>query len=708
MMAQVPQGISHQAVIRNAANELVTDSPIGIRVGILQGAADGTEVYSETHTPQSNANGLISFVIGQGANQSSDFSDIDWANGPYFIETKADPEGGTNYSIEGVSQLWSVPYALSAGTNGAGIAAGDSLVLKDEEGMTRFVLNPNTGMLKMMHNDTVWYSIEVGSPHVITHFNEDGTMTVSKGNGYEIYVFDDTGESKNRSTIIEKFSETRGRDSYTSNTEIRCGNLDIKMSEKSVESNVIRDDNGNYVTTERTTREETFNPFHPEARTKHISFSDEKSGYKSDRYYKGGELVEINKEYFDQDGNKIVDNERFHNGKSIINKRKWNKSGELISRETFENDIRQSETTYSSSVFPDMGLSTYTSVEQLFNSMEQVFQQTTITTQVKDTPDEKYSYESIEATRYTDGQLVASYKDTNRNTYNADGSVTEINTTTTQSEGKHNVTQQRKTNGVITSAMRAEKPDGYPGPTMREYTSNTYDDDISKQSTDYYGLNGSLLFNKTETANRAEGSVKTEVEKPGEGSSSIKQDNNEIELKANQVVSDGNHYVTGEFGVVGDWGAFVSNDLNVYGNSNVEGDQEVGGNLSTLLDMIAKGKKKFRIDHPQFPDTKYLQHASIESNEVLNLYSGNVETDIDGNATVTLPDYFDLINIDFRYQLTVIGTTFARAIIFSEIDENNQFVIKTDEPNTKVSWQVTAKRNDQYLIDNPFSDVVDK
>ncbi len=74
----------------------------------------------------------------------------------------------------------------------------------------------------------------------------------------------------------------------------------------------------------------------------------------------------------------------------------------------------------------------------------------------------------------------------------------------------------------------------------------------------------------------------------------------------------------------------------------------------------------------------------------------------------TLPGYFHLINIDFRYQLTIIGTSFARAVIFSEIDENNQFVIKTDEPNTKVSWQVTAKRNDQRMIDNPFSDVVDK
>jgi hypothetical protein len=115
VLAQAPQGISHQAVIRNAANELVTNSPIGIKVSILQGSADGNVVYSETHLPISNANGLISFVIGQGTSVDV-FSAIDWANGPYFIKTQADPTGGTTYTIEGISQMQSVPYALHAKT----------------------------------------------------------------------------------------------------------------------------------------------------------------------------------------------------------------------------------------------------------------------------------------------------------------------------------------------------------------------------------------------------------------------------------------------------------------------------------------------------------------------------------------------------------------------------------------------------------------
>jgi len=115
-LAQAPQGISHQAVIRNAANELVINSPIGIKVSILQGSAAGTVVYSETHLPTSNANGLISFVIGQGAVESGVFAGIDWAVGPYFIKTEVDPTGGSTYTIEGISQMLSVPYALHSTT----------------------------------------------------------------------------------------------------------------------------------------------------------------------------------------------------------------------------------------------------------------------------------------------------------------------------------------------------------------------------------------------------------------------------------------------------------------------------------------------------------------------------------------------------------------------------------------------------------------
>ena len=106
--AQSPQKMSYQAVIRDNSDILVTDTQVGMQISILQGSASGTVIYTETQTPSTNANGLVSIEIGGGTG----FSTIDWAEGPYFIKTETDPAGGTSYTITGTSQLLSVPFAL--------------------------------------------------------------------------------------------------------------------------------------------------------------------------------------------------------------------------------------------------------------------------------------------------------------------------------------------------------------------------------------------------------------------------------------------------------------------------------------------------------------------------------------------------------------------------------------------------------------------
>jgi hypothetical protein len=113
------QRMSYQAIVRGASGELIIGNNVGMKISITQGSANGTVVYSETHSAQTNANGLTSLVIGDGTPVTGNINSIDWSNGPHFIKTEADPTGGTNYSITGTSPILGVPfsnYAQSSGT----------------------------------------------------------------------------------------------------------------------------------------------------------------------------------------------------------------------------------------------------------------------------------------------------------------------------------------------------------------------------------------------------------------------------------------------------------------------------------------------------------------------------------------------------------------------------------------------------------------
>jgi hypothetical protein len=129
-----------------------------------------------------------------------------------------------------------------------------------------------------------------------------------------------------------------------------------------------------------------------------------------------------------------------------------------------------------------------------------------------------------------------------------------------------------------------------------------------------------------------------------------------------------------------------------FGDSRFTGSVQVDGNL-------IKPAGTFKIDHPQDPANKYLSHSFVESPDMKNVYDGIVTTDARGEAMVELPSYFEALNRDPRYQLTVIGS-FADAQIARKA-EDNRFVIRTSEPNVEVSWQVTGIRRDAYAVAHP-------
>ncbi|MBB5059116.1 hypothetical protein HDF16_003839 [Granulicella aggregans] len=129
------------------------------------------------------------------------------------------------------------------------------------------------------------------------------------------------------------------------------------------------------------------------------------------------------------------------------------------------------------------------------------------------------------------------------------------------------------------------------------------------------------------------------------------------------------------------------------------GNVDVSGNLS-------KAGGSFRIDHPLDPENKYLSHSFVESPDMKNIYDGNAITDSSGRATVELPDWFEALNRDFRYQLTTIGRP-AKVWIAAKVS-NNRFIIQTDEPGVEVSWQVTGIRQDAWAKAHRIPVVEDK
>ena len=122
IFAQVPEKMSYQAIIRDNNNNLVRNKEIGIQISVMRGNPPTEVIFQERHYPYTDQNGLISIEIGTGSILTGNFESIIWGDGPYFIKSECDPTGATNYTITGISQILSVPYALYAKSSGNGFS----------------------------------------------------------------------------------------------------------------------------------------------------------------------------------------------------------------------------------------------------------------------------------------------------------------------------------------------------------------------------------------------------------------------------------------------------------------------------------------------------------------------------------------------------------------------------------------------------------
>jgi uncharacterized protein (TIGR02145 family) len=182
--SQSPQKLSYQSVLRNAGNQLVANQQVGIKIYILQGNANGTAVYAETHSPLSNANGLVTLEIGGGMVLSGNFANINWASGPYFVKTETDLNGGNTYTLTSTQQLLSVPYALCSNDVRSSVSdAGDTLYI----GSSAYIV-PGISAANNAGGQTGITAHTCGATSVHNPDKTYGTMTDQQGNVYRTIV----------------------------------------------------------------------------------------------------------------------------------------------------------------------------------------------------------------------------------------------------------------------------------------------------------------------------------------------------------------------------------------------------------------------------------------------------------------------------------------------------------------------------------------
>jgi len=158
-MAQAPEGINYQAVIRTTSGALVTNTTVAIRVQIKQNSSSGTVVYAERQSVATSNFGLVNMVIGQGTVLSGTFANINWSTGNYWVSLGVDFANGTNYVDYGSQRLMSAPYALYAKTAGVQLNQwryGTTVPAAALGVMGDFYLNTQTGDVYYKTNSTTW------------------------------------------------------------------------------------------------------------------------------------------------------------------------------------------------------------------------------------------------------------------------------------------------------------------------------------------------------------------------------------------------------------------------------------------------------------------------------------------------------------------------------------------------------------------------
>lgn len=707
LRGQAPNAIPYQGVARNAAGNILSSQNISLRLSVRNLTALGTVVYSETHNVVTTPLGLFNINIGTGTPIVGTLGAVNWGTGAKFLQVEYDPAGGVAFIDMGTTQLNSVPYALFAGSAGGTIGGSGTLNFIPKFTPTGVSL----GNSLLFDNGT---NIGLGTTTPTHRFNiSHGGATglgVTATSGFSVVDIDaangDAALRFAKAGVNQWNTRNRPGDDYYEIFELGGGGSRF----------VIQDATGNVGIGETTNPTYKLDVLHGGSTgirsRSSSSFSvvdiDASSGDAALRFAKAG----VNQWNI---RNRPADDylEIFELGgggsRVVVQDGTGNVGIGETTAPSYKLDVLHGGSTgirsRSSGSFSVVDIDAASGDAALRFAKAGVNQWNT-----RNRPADDY-YEIFElgggGSRFViqDGTGNVGIGETTSPSYKLDvlhGGATGIRS---RSSGTFSVIDIDAANGD--AALRFAKAG------VNQWNTR------NRPADDYYeifelGGGGSRLVIQDGTGNVGIGETTNPTYKLDVlhgGATGIRSKSDGTFSLVDIDGANGDAALRFARAGVNQWNIRnnpANDDLQIFelggGGErmrieNGTGNVVVNGNLS-------KGGGSFKIDHPLDPANKYLYHSFVESPDMMNIYNGNITTDATGKATVTLPDYFEALNMEYRYQLTVIGS-FAQAIINKEV-ANNKFEIATNQPNIKVSWQVTGVRKDAFANKNRIPTEVEK
>jgi hypothetical protein len=766
----IPEGFNYQAVVRNTNGDLVTNTQVTLEIVLKEGSSNGTAIFAEKHTKTTNAQGIVQLILGQGNVTQGNFSNIDWSSAAKYISIAVDIDGNNVFTDLGSSQLLSVPYALyakNAGNGGSGTTytAGSGININGNTISATDASTTNELQTLSIAGD----QISISNGNTITLPPNSGTdaqtlslsgsqLTISNGNTVTL----PTGTTYTAGSGINIAGNTIIATDNSATNEIQS--LTLTGAQLAISgSNAVTlptgttytagsgiNINGNTISATDNSTTNEIQSLTLVGSQLAISGSNAVN-LPTGTTYTAGSGININGNTISATDNSatneiqsltLVGSQLAISGSNAVNL----PTGTTYSAGTgitiSNNFINSLWTASSSNIYNNnagyTGIGTSNPLTKLdvmtnqFIDNKGIIQATyngsgqtdQIAVSGQSTPADNYGIGGSFRGGWVgvEGYVTATGNQTYRGVY---GSVTGTGLNSygvsglasgngnnfgisgeANGSGANRAVVAEAYNGFINIGVDAMAYDNSSNNCIgvsAEATGNFINIGISPHAGSGSGTGYAILTqtdDEDDYAARLDGRVWIYNQSTSFSNLESEYTGSSASLAGIYSYSTTNNGT----GLIGEadngtnsWGVFGTSANGYAGYFS--GDVYVQGPLSAAV-------KNFKIDNPANPENEILYHHCVESDQMLNIYSGNVITDENGDALVTMPDYFEALNMEFRYQLTCIGD-FAQAIIKEKIREN-QFRIKTDKPNIEVSWMVSGVRHDAAALYYAKPNVVEK